>query len=373
MNYPSTPTMRATSACVVAKVPVLLWSDPGQGKTSKITAIGERSGYHVETVVGSVREPSDYLGLPIEKDGGVVYAPPAWAVRLNEHERSLLFLDELSTASPSVQKANLRLLQERFAGDLALADGVAMIAAANPPETAADGWDLPAPVANRMCHLDWVFNPNEWLENVASDFDDAEDFSFADLTTGGTQADYARTAGMLAGFLKHRPDLLAPAVPTDPIKSGRGWASPRSWHNLARVLAHVDRNDDAVISMLATGMVGDGAAIEFIAWYTSAALYDPSEVMNDPSIVDWKARPDQIFALMVAIEALVKADGTAKAWQKGVEVCTVAGENGRPDGALVTLQRLLSRTPEGASIPPRTKATFASVISKTQWGSANAA
>ena len=40
-------------------------------------------------------------------------------------------------------------------GDLALPRGVRIVAAANPPGIAADGWELSAPLVNRLVHLDW--------------------------------------------------------------------------------------------------------------------------------------------------------------------------------------------------------------------------
>ena len=36
-----------------------------------------------------------------------------------------------------------------------LSIAIAIVAAANPPEQASDGWDLSAPLANRFVHLDW--------------------------------------------------------------------------------------------------------------------------------------------------------------------------------------------------------------------------
>jgi len=44
-----------------------------------------------------------------------------------------------------VQAALLRVVLERAVGDLTLPDEVAVVAAANPPEQAADGWDLSQP------------------------------------------------------------------------------------------------------------------------------------------------------------------------------------------------------------------------------------
>ena len=63
----------------------------------------------------------------------------------------ILFLDQLSTAPPAVQAALLRVALERTVCDLELPAGVAVVAAANPPEQAASGWDLSRPLASRAC------------------------------------------------------------------------------------------------------------------------------------------------------------------------------------------------------------------------------
>jgi hypothetical protein len=63
------------------------------------------------------------------------------------------------------------VLLERTVGDLTLPDEVAIVAAANPPEQAADGWDLSAPLANRLCHLTWETNPRAVAEGLAGGFD----------------------------------------------------------------------------------------------------------------------------------------------------------------------------------------------------------
>ena len=161
------PAVEALGVAVAARVPVLLWGAPGTGKTSAIRAMAEAMGLPCETVIASIREPSDFAGLPIVAGDSVRFAPPMWARRLADAGHGLLFLDELSTAPPAVQAALLRVVLERAVGDLILPDQVAVVAAANPPEQAADGWDLSAPLANRLCHLTWHTDPRAVADGLA--------------------------------------------------------------------------------------------------------------------------------------------------------------------------------------------------------------
>jgi MoxR-like ATPase len=94
------PAVEALGVAVAARVPVLLWGTPGTGKTSAIRAMAETMGLPCETVIASIREPSDFAGLPIVVGDQVRFAPPAWARRLAEAGRGLLFLDELSPRRP---------------------------------------------------------------------------------------------------------------------------------------------------------------------------------------------------------------------------------------------------------------------------------
>ncbi|WP_150254632.1 VWA-like domain-containing protein [Nocardiopsis deserti] len=122
----------ALALAVRADLPVLLWGAPGTGKTSAVAALGRALELPVEVVVGSVREPSDFSGLPVVRDDGTWFAPPRWAERLAARGLGLLFLDELTTAPPAVQAAMLRVVLERAVGDLDLPEGVRVVAAANP-------------------------------------------------------------------------------------------------------------------------------------------------------------------------------------------------------------------------------------------------
>src|SRR6202041_668941 len=224
--------VEALGVAVAARVPVLLWGAPGTGKTSVIRAMAEALGWPCETVIASIREPSDFAGLPVVVGDGVRFAPPAWARRLAEAGRGLLFLDELSTAPPAVQAALLRVVLERVVGDLELPADVSVVAAANPPEQAADGWDLSAPLANRLCHLYWQAHPRSVADGLAGGWAAPQ----VPLRPDGWQAEEISSLGLVAAFLHVRP-ALACAPPTDAASAGRGWPSPRTWGMAGRLMA----------------------------------------------------------------------------------------------------------------------------------------
>ena len=363
MDTTTHPMVRALAAGIRANVATLLWGSPGVGKTALVNAWGAAWGYHVETLVGSIREPVDFLGLPIEEGGVVRYAPPAWAQRLADAPKGLGFFDELSTVAPSVQRAMLRILQEREVGELSLPDSVSLVAAANPPEIAVDGWELAAPLANRFMHLEWHFDVDAYLDGVVTDFAFGSAPSMDSLLGDGSPESQARAKGAIAAFLRTRPDMLL-KVPSDPSKAGKGWPSPRSWRNAMCVVGQLDRKDEDGTYTAVAGCVGEDAAIEFTAWLASADLYDPMEVLRDPSIVDFTARPDRIFALLGAVSAIVLSRGDKATWERGMAVVTACAAAGRPDVAHPATSAMLRSIPKGARPSPATVRAFSSLFSR---------
>lgn len=347
--------LEALALAVTANQPVLLWGEPGIGKSAGLQQLAAGLGLPLETVIASVHEPSDFAGLPIVGDDpaatGVPMAPPDWAVRLRDAGHGLLFFDELSSAPPAVQAALLRVVLERRVGSLLLPDAVRIVAAANPPSSAADGWHLSPPLANRFVHLDWTHDPATVARGMAGTWPEVTVPAVDPARVPGA---VARARGAVSGFLTARPGLVH-HLPADAESRGRSWPSPRTWEMALRLLATAyatGAGREATAAAL-TGAVGDGAGIELLSYLDHLDLPDPERVLADPDAFALPERGDRQLAFLIAVVAAIQSDVTRPRWEAGWAVLAKAVDAGVPDVAaraatdLAAMRRLDWPVPPG--------------------------
>lgn len=340
--------LQALQIALTANVPVLIWGEPGAGKTAAVNALAARLDWPMETVLASLREPSDFAGLPVIEGTSVRFAPADWARRLAGTERSICFFDEITTAAPSTQKALLRVIHERVVGDLALGPGVRMIAAANPAEIATGGWDLSPPLANRFAHLDWTIDPGVVAAGLLGRWPEPTPLH----PRGDWETRVTHHAAVVSGFLAARPDLVH-VRPDEEDLAGRSWPSPRTWDLLCRVLAAAEDSgiDPEALSALVVGLVGQGAAIEFIRFRRDLDLPDPEALLRRPSSYRRPRRDDQVHAVVAAVTAAVIASTTPPRWTQALEVFCEVASAGNLDIAAVGVRAIATLRPDGADIP----------------------
>ncbi|MFD8719261.1 AAA family ATPase [Streptomyces sp. NPDC059629] len=345
--------LEALTLAVAADLPVLLWGEPGIGKTAALTRLAEALDLPLTTVIASVHEPSDFSGLPVVGDDpavqGVPMAPPDWAVRLVKAGRGLLFLDELSTAPPAVQAALLRLVLERRVGALRLPPGVRIVAAANPRGSAADGWELSPPLANRFVHLQWAHDHEVVVRGLGGTWPRAT-LPRLDPDRLPAAVDFARRA--VCGLLATRPTLVH-RLPSGEMRRGGAWPSPRSWDMTLRLVAfaHAAGSSRDVLSLLVRGTVGDGPGLELLASVDLMELPDPETLLAAPDTADLPERGDLRQAVLDGVVAAVRERPDRSRWDAAWALLVRALDTGAPDLVVVPATTLASLRRDDWEVP----------------------
>ena len=345
--------LAALGICISARIPVLLWGNPGEGKTATVES-AKAQGWHVETVIITHSEPSDFAGLPIvTASGDVTLAPPAWAKRLAEFDGpSIAFFDEFSTASPALQAAALRPLTHYQVGALQLPDSVSFVAAANPSDVAAAGWELAGPTASRFVHLEFGMPFAVFSDGLVTG-------QWPALFVPVIPEDYRRFLDQervfVAGFLRARESQLS-SIPSGAADRGRAFPTPRTWDYASRLaaLAKAISAPSEVRRLLVAGAIGDAAAFEYLRWVASQDLPDPEALLADPKSAKFTdMRPDRVYVTLQGVLAAVSRRTTAERWSSAIDLCAAAAEAVGIDPAVPAVRALMRPTlrPSGAAVP----------------------
>ncbi len=338
----ATPSPQGTTG-----IPVLLWGRPGVGKSSFIEGLATPE-LKVTTLIASIHDPTDFSGLPVLENGRVRYAVPDWVRGFVDFPAGILFLDELSTAPPSVQSALLRVVFERKVGFEPLPDGVRIVAAANPPDLMVGGWELSPPLRNRFVHLQWDIPEALYLRSLTQGWERGV------LPTVDPEEHRRRLTDWkirIAGFLRVRPDSLH----SSPEENAFGFASPRSWDFAAALLCSCDllgyRVGDAsggsqrVILDLVAGCLGEATALPLVEYLTNLRLPDPAQLLAGQATVAVKKLDDaELFVVFYGLNArlLRELDGDQLVDYSRVylQLAREVFEDGRRDIIFVPLKQL---------------------------------
>lgn len=221
--------------------PVMLWGAPGIGKSQLVTQVGIKHNAPVIDIRLSQMEPSDLRGIPFRVGDMVEWAIPALLPDSKRHgSRGILFLDEITSAPPSVSAAAYQLILDRRLGEYQVPDGWAIIAAGNRQGDRGVTYTMPAPLANRFSHFELEVHLDDW---VAWAYKNAIDEK-------------------VIAFLRFRPELL---FDFDPAHNPVAFPSPRSWEFAHRALQKFSDFPDLLLGAL-QACVGPAAGIELNAF-----------------------------------------------------------------------------------------------------------
>ncbi len=228
--------------------PVMLWGPPGVGKSDLIAQIGERHNAPVIDVRLSQMEPSDLRGIPFRESNhgnhSVEWAIPSMLPDEKRHgSQGILFLDEITSAVPSVSAAAYQLILDRRLGDYRVPDGWAIFAAGNRQGDRGVTYTMPSPLANRFSHYEVDINLDDWVGWAYKHHIDEK----------------------IIAFLRFRPELL---FDFDPAHNPVAFPSPRSWQFAHQALQKFTETPHLLLGTL-QACVGAAAGIELKAFIDS--------------------------------------------------------------------------------------------------------
>jgi len=286
-------------------VPTLIWGQPGEGKTLFVEAFDEPD-FPIVTLIASIHDPTDFSGLPVYENERMRFAPPEWTLAFEDTRGGILFLDELTTAPPSVQAALLRVVLERKVGVQTLPDQVRIVAAANPPEVVAGGWELSPPLANRFIHIKWQLSGAVFADALQNGFTRPE-LPPIDCDAHREAVQYWQM--MTAAFLRRASNLAH----TQPADGEYAFASPRTWDYAIHLMASCQLLGKAarpggkgskVFYNLLESSVGSGAAKAFLAFLKDLRLPNPEKVLDgkEPVPVD-SLNDDELYVFFCSLSS----------------------------------------------------------------------
>lgn len=342
---------------------LMLWGDPGIGKSDRVDTASAMVGLPPRTVYAATTQPEDVsgaafpnttkavamieaaleavhelaetsqfggtileslmkVGQPIVKKvlsaakryGGTTTSMEPLLPGITDlmiDQQGVLFLDELSCARPAVQGAYLGVVLSRKVGGKKLPPGIRIVAAANPPESAAGGWELEPPMANRFCHID-VSVPSieewaEWLINeTGAKLEAIEDGE--EKIRNRWPDEWPIVKGQIVGYMRSVGKEALHKMPPEGHKNrGRAWPSPRTWYFAGKAIATCRclNAEDIIRDTFIEGCVGEGQATAFTAWVKNADLPTPQEMIKNGWPPD-KRRLDRTIAAYTSLISYVK-------------------------------------------------------------------
>lgn len=311
-------------AAIVAREPVLITGSPGCGKTDIGKSVTSELGYRLVLTHPVVQDSTDYKGFPSKSEDGThaVWLPYGDLHEIAQAaEPTVVFIDDLGQAVPTVQAAIMQLVLSRAINGHRISDHVTFIAATNRRSDRAGVNAILEPLKSRFT-----------IVNVQAD-------------VGSWQAWAARSgiSPMLPAFLSHRPELLDKFEPSAEMTNS---PSPRGWAAVNRHLG-LGLNDRLLLAMM-SGSVGQGAAAEFTGFMrVFAEIGDMADFLADPDAAPIPlGKTDRMWAISSGLALTVEPAQYGAYLTYLNRVCEAGGSeyavlsltliNNRPDAKLTS-------------------------------------
>jgi len=316
-------------------LPVLLWDEPGTGKSTLSNKLGktwlDRTHLHMLS-----QHPAEDLGgyaVPNKTRDAIDQIPASFVKDLNEADSGLLILDEFGSVDEAKMAAAQSVLSERLAGGTRIKGHVRMLAIGNPPEVATNGVPQSMPSANRFFHMPFIAAEKEgfksWLltagklQTKVAKRDRAKHEA---MVLEAWPAAFAQEASIVCGYLdRFEGDLHS--MPEGYGKDDDGgeqdeirWCSRRVWEMLTRAMAsgRIHGLNAIQIDFIVRSILPEGVASRFIAYRNDQDIPTPQEVLDDPEGYKVTNRIDKTIAVLGMTVGYLADEGVADRKQRAV-------------------------------------------------------
>jgi hypothetical protein len=281
--------------------PVMLWGPPGVGKSDMVRQVAAKHDVPAIDIRLSQMEPTDLRGIPFRAGELVEWAVPELLPDAERHGPSgILFLDEITSAPPTVSAAAYQLILDRRLGHYRVPDGWAIFAAGNRQGDRGVTYSMPAPLANRFSHFEVDTHLDDWVS-------------------------WAYAHGIderVIAFLRFKPELL---FDFDPAHNPVAFPSPRSWEFAHRGLQKFGDSPNLLVGTL-QACVGPAAGLELNAFVANLDQMPDLDAILAGEEVPVPGEIDLQYAVAAALVGrAIKAKDTPEAGQVIGSILDYAG------------------------------------------------
>ena len=331
---------RAIDTMHCAGKTVMLWSDPGMGKTSFVTktlAGRDTVTYpdgtahkvaHSLTIIPAAMDTGDLLGIPTLNDlyahpsavastpaayntstmapadtkqaapeglhrlTATEFATPAWALEANSHAAyglTYVLVDEFPAADMRVHNIFLNVIEDmRLPNGFRLHPNVKFVLAGNMNRSGVRGMtELSSAMTSRIAHFDMEPDLKDWSRGITAGFSlDVAAYTPVTQDPDTLSERRGKATAQVVSFLDSNPSLYNPTSSNTKIDRTRGWYNPRTWANTIEILALTEGVDHTERMNMVEALVGNEARVRLSDHLTHLHIPTADEMIKDPSVLD---------------------------------------------------------------------------------------
>lgn len=257
-------------------ISTFIWGSPGIGKSAIVNQLAVELNRELIDIRVSMLDPVELRGLPYIKNGRASWSIPDF---LPDKENTILFLDEINTAPPSMQPVLYQLIWEGKLGEYELPKGSTVIAAGNLDTDRAVTTKMSTALGSRFWNLNFEPDLEDWLHwavNNTLSYD-------------------------ILSYLRFRPANMYKFDPTT-MKGEKTFPCPRTWEQTNKILKSVLILPVKYQLDAFSGFLGKAVATDFIGFLQiKDKLPNIKNILENPKTEEIPTEPSIIYATLGAL------------------------------------------------------------------------